>query len=305
MNTQNSNTAASESTERCQANMVKKRCGEKKDLYQTVTDNIIAALEQGVKPWVCPWSKTGISGMPVNLTTGGQYHGMNIMLLWESALKHGYADTRWLTYKQAQGLGGQVRKGEHGTTVFFYSMIERENQDGDLERFSVLKTFTVFNVEQVDGLAIEPMELPKENFNSRDDVELFFKATGAKIRECGTDAYFCPSRDEIVLPCRHLFNDAANFYATGLHELIHWSGGKSRLNREMKGSFGSKDYAYEELVAELGSAFLMADLGVSGEVQHENYIAAWLAVLENDKRFIFKAASAASKAHLYLKDVAK
>lgn len=299
MNTQNINTAASESTERCQ----EKRQGEKKDLYQRVTDNIIAALEKGVKPWVCPWDRRGVSGLPINFTTGSQYRGMNIMLLWGSALKNGYTDTCWLTYKQAQAMGGQVRKGEHGTTAFFYSMVERENQDGDLENFPVLKSFTVFNIEQVDGLTIAPQETPKENFEPFDGVELFFKATRASIREYGAAAYFCPSTDEIVLPSRHRFNDAANFYATGLHELIHWTGGSSRLNREMKGGFGSKDYAYEELIAELGAAFLMADLGVSGEVQHESYIAAWLAALKNDKRFIFKAASAASKAHQYLRGI--
>lgn len=172
----------------------------------------------------------------------------------------------------------------------------------------MLKTFILFNVEQIDGLkmgtesdsAIEPRVIA--GFDPLSQVEALFLRTGAKITERGQQAFFKPSTDEICLPERHLFNDAANFYATGLHELVHWSGAKKRLNREMKGSFGSERYAFEELIAELGSAFLMADLGVVGEVQHESYIASWLKSLKDDKRYIFKAASAASKAHRYLMD---
>lgn len=165
----------------------------------------------------------------------------------------------------------------------------------------MLKTFTVFNVEHIDGLplATEPGN-SVQTFDALPQAENLFRSSGANIIEKGQNAFFRPSTDEIYLPERHLFPEAADFYATGLHELIHWSGGKLRLNREMKGKFGSEDYAQEELVAELGSAFLMADLGIVGEVQHESYIASWLKALKNDKRYIFKAASAASKAHHYL-----
>lgn len=134
------------------------------------------------------------------------------------------------------------------------------------------------------------------------EAENLFRKSGVSIIEKGQNAFFRPSTDEVWLPERYLFPDAANFYATGLHELVHWSGGKGRLNREMKGKFGSGDYAFEELIAELGSAFLMADLGIVGEVQHESYIASWLKALKNDKRYIFKASSAASKAYHYLMD---
>ncbi|HDH1871643.1 TPA: zincin-like metallopeptidase domain-containing protein [Enterobacter ludwigii] len=276
----------------------------KTDIYQTVTDSIIAALETGVKPWACPWQRTpGMSGLPSNYATGMGYSGMNIMLLWCSASEQGFNDSRWMTYKQAKAEGGQVRKGEHGTTAIFYTMLERENNEGETEYIPMLKTFTVFNVEQIDGLTLsDEAVFPAEIFEPLPQAEALFRNSGATIIAKGQNAFFAPSTDEIHLPERRLFSDAANFYATGMHELVHWSGAKSRLNREMKGKFGSEDYAFEELIAELGSAFLMADLGIVGEVQHESYIASWLKALRNDKRYIFKAASAASKAHRYLMD---
>ncbi|ANJ95194.1 MULTISPECIES: ArdC family protein [Enterobacterales] len=274
----------------------------KTDIYQTVTDSIISALEAGVKPWSCPWQRVpGISGLPSNYSTGAAYSGMNIMLLWSSASHQGFSDSRWMTYKQAQAEGGQVRKGEHGTTAIFYSTLEKENDAGEIDYIPMLKTFTVFNVEQIDGLPLSDEAVcPAETFEPLLRAEALFRNSGATIIEKGHNAFFQPSTDEIWLPERYLFSDAASFYATGLHELVHWSGGKKRLNREMKGKFGSADYAEEELVAELGSAFLMADLGIVGEVQHESYIASWLQALKNDKRYVFKAVSAASKAHSYL-----
>jgi Antirestriction protein len=281
----------------------------KADIYQTVTDHIIEALETGVKPWVCPWKRNGmVSGIPSNFTTGTAYSGINIMLLWCSAAKHGFTDSRWLTYKQAQALGAQVRKGEHGTMAIFYKTLEKETEGGDIEKIPMLKSFTVFNIEQIDGLnmgagdgaELEPQ--PMTVFDPLPQVETLFQCSGANITERGQQAFYRPATDEIWLPERHLFADAANFYATGLHELVHWSGAKSRLNREKGGKFGSEGYAFEELIAELGSAFLMADLGVTGEVQHESYIASWLKSLKDDKHYIFKAASAAGKAHRYLMD---
>jgi len=170
----------------------------------------------------------------------------------------------------------------------------------------MLKTFNMFNLEQIDGLPLTTETAsPEATFDPLPEAENLLQKSGANIIEKGQNAFFRSSTDEVWLPQRHLFSDAANFYATGLHELVHWSGGgKKRLNREMKGKFGSADYAEKELVAELGSAFLMADLGIVGEVQHESYIASWLQALKNDKRYVFRAASAASKAHRYLMDKA-
>ncbi|EPY4491464.1 ArdC family protein [Klebsiella variicola] len=283
--------------------LCKGKTRSKTDVYQTVTNSIIEALERGVKPWVCPWKRNGAaSGIPSNFSTGKAYTGMNIMLLWCSAAKHGFQDPRWLTYHQATEQGAQVRKGETGTTGIFYKTLEKENDAGELERIPMLKTFTVFNIEQTDGLNLddEISPQPVTGFDPLPDVEALFQRTGAKINERGQQAFYQPSTDEIWLPERHLFADAANFYATGLHELVHWTGAKSRLDREKGGKFGSEGYAFEELIAELGCAFLMADLGVSGEVQHESYIASWLKSLKDDKRYIFQAASGASKAHRFL-----
>lgn len=282
----------------------KSRAGvAKTDIYQTVTDSIVEALESGVKPWVCPWVRNGVAaGLPANFSTDTAYSGINIMLLWCSAAKQGFQDSRWLTYKQAQELGGQVRKGEIGTTAIFYKTLEKEADDGEIEKIPMLKSFTVFNVEQIDGLDIETAPQPVTQFDPLPKVEAMITRTGAKITERGVKAFYRPATDEIRLPERFRFEDAANFYATGLHELVHWTGAKHRLNREKGGRFGSEGYAFEELIAELGSAFLMADLGVVGEVQHESYIASWLKSLKDDKRYIFKAASAASKAHRYLMD---
>jgi antirestriction protein ArdC len=275
----------------------------KPDIYQVVTDSIIEALEVGVKPWVCPWVRNGAaSGLPANFTTNTAYSGINIMLLWCSAAKQGFQDTRWMTYKQAQEKGAQVRKGEHGTTAIYYKTLEKEDENGEIEKIPMLKSFTVFNVEQIDGLTLDAEPLPVVEFDPLPQVEALMTRSGAKITERGVKAYYRPLTDEICLPERFRFADAANFYATGLHELVHWTGAKNRLNREKGGRFGSEAYAFEELIAELGSAFLMADLGVKGEVQHESYIASWLESLKNDKRYIFKAASAASKAHRYLMD---
>lgn len=275
----------------------------KKDIYQTVTDSIIEALEAGVKPWVCPWVRGGEgAGLPANLATGTAYSGINIMLLWCSAAKQGFQDSRWLTYKQAQALGGQVRKGEYGTTAIFYKTLEKEADDGGIEKIPMLKSFTVFNVEQIDGLAIDAAPQPVAEFDPLPQAETLMTRSGAKITEKGVKAFYRPATDEIVLPERFRFADAANFYATGLHELVHWTGVASRLNREKGHKFGSEEYAFEELIAELGSAFLMADLGITGEVQHESYIASWLKALKDDKRYIFKAAAAASKAHRWLMD---
>lgn len=288
-----------------QSGSSKTKCSKtKSDIYQTVTDSIISALETGVKPWSCPWQRVpGMSGLPSNYATGAAYSGMNIMLLWYSASEQGFSDSRWMTYKQAKAEGGQVRKGEHGTTAIFYATLEKENDAGEVEHIPMLKTFTVFNVQQIDGLALTTETVsPEATFDPLPQAENLLRKSGANIIEKGQNAFFIPSTDEIHLPERYLFAYAANFYATGLHELVHWSGGKSRLNREMKGKFGSEGYAFEELIAELGSAFLMADLGIVGAVQHESYIASWLKELRNDKRYIFKAASSASKAHRYLMD---
>ncbi|MGF1907766.1 ArdC family protein [Aliivibrio salmonicida] len=281
----------------------------KPDFYQQITNQIIEALESGVKPWVCPWDKTEQSGMPSNASTGAEYNGMNIMLLWMSATMQSFSSSFWMTFKQAKAKGGQVRKGEKGTHIFFYNMIEKTDKGTDeVERYAMLKTYSVFNIDQIDGLP-ESMHCPvvatndEDPIRSLEHVERFLHATGANIVYNGQRAFYRPSTDEIVIPDLHRFSTTEDAYATTLHELTHWTGHKSRLERKNGNAFGSKDYAFEELIAELGSVFLMADLGIVGEVQHESYIANWLTALKDDKRYIFKAASQASKAHQFLRNV--
>lgn len=273
------------------------------DFYQTITNQIIQALEAGIQPWVCPWDRTQATGLPINASTHQPYQGMNIMLLWMSAAERNFSSPYWLTFKQAKDLGGNVRKGEKGTTIFFYSMVQKKEVENEKEAvYPMLKTYTVFNLDQIDDFSLEQDEknAPRHEIELLEEVEAFIEATQAKITYGGQKAFFRPSTDIVVIPDRARFHSTADLYATIMHELMHWSGHKSRLDRDMKGVFGSKDYAQEELVAELGSAFLMATFGVVGEVQHESYIASWLEALKNDKRYIFKAAAQASKAHQYL-----
>ncbi len=273
------------------------------DFYQTITNQIIQSLEAGIKPWVCPWDRTQATGLPINALTHQPYQGMNIMLLWMSAAERNFSSQYWLTFKQAKALGGQVRKGEKGTHIFFYKMVQKKVEEGEKEEhFPMLKTYTVFNLDQIDGFSLESESpsVPRNDIELLEEAESFIQSTQANITYGGQKAFFRPSTDIVVIPDRTRFHSTADLYATIMHELTHWSGHKTRLDRDMKGQFGSKDYAKEELVAELGAAFLMASFGIVGEVQHESYIASWLKALKNDKRYIFQAAALASKAHQYL-----
>ncbi|MGR5465243.1 ArdC family protein [Photobacterium damselae] len=277
-----------------------------KDMYQIVTDRIIAALENGVKPWACPWDKTQQCDMlPVNFKTKAQYSGINILLLWSETVEKGYSSPYWLTYKQAAELGGNVIKGQKGTAIIYYKLWEKENEDGTEEKIPMLKSFTVFNLDQIENIEKPAVTVSEERTKHSDftimaNVEDTIQKTGAVINHLGVRAFYSPSQDSITMPQQDRFQSSSDYYATLLHELTHWTAHKSRLDRNLKGKFGSKDYAFEELVAELGAAFCCADLGVFGDVQHESYIASWLTALQNDKKYIFKAASLASKAHQFL-----
>ena len=277
------------------------------DFYQLITDKIVQSLEAGIKPWQCPWDTTCASGLPVNASSHSAYSGMNIMLLWISAAEQGFSSQYWLTFKQAKEMGGNVRKGEKGTRIFFYKMVQKKDALNEEECYPMLKTYVVFNVDQIDGLddkVTGPTPIPtQDSVACIDEVEAFIEATQANITYGGAKAFFRPSTDNIVIPEKTRFTSTPDRYATIMHELTHWTGHKSRLDRDLKNKFGSKDYAFEELIAELGSAFLMAELGIVGDVQHESYIASWLQALKNDKRYIFKAAASASKAHQYLTDL--
>lgn len=277
----------------------------KRDLYSEVTDRIVAELERGALPWVKPWASTPGQNVPCNAVTNRPYSGCNVLLLW-MAQARGWATPRFLTYNQAQAAGGQVRKGEHGSTVFFVKKLRVEDKaTGDEKLIPMMRAYTVFNVDQCDGLA-ETIRAGKpvrvRNPDTRDELaDAFLTATKADIREGAGEAYFVPSQDFINLPAFVAFNGADHFYNVAFHELTHWTGHKSRLARDLKGRFDQQAYAAEELIAELGAAFLCAEFSFNGDTRSAGYIASWIKLLKHDKRAFFTAASAAQKAADYLR----
>lgn len=275
------------------------------DLYQTVTDTIIAQLEQGTVPWVKPWSSKGhTSGLPFNVVSNRPYSGINVLLLWGATFSKGYASQGWLTYKQATNLGGSVKKGEKATHVVYMSKFLPKDQKRlppDQQRFGfMLKSYYVFNTEQCECLppfdSVEILPEPERNANA----DLVISQTGATIVHIGNVACYVPALDSIKMPAPAAFKDMDSYYSTTFHELGHWTGAKHRLERDQSGSFGSQAYAKEELVAEMTSAFLCAGLQLQPSCRHVDYIANWLKALHDDKKLIFTAASAASKAAQYI-----
>ncbi|WP_034159475.1 ArdC family protein [Sphingomonas sp. ERG5] len=283
---------------------------ERASLYAEVTARVIAELEEGRLPWVQPWDAAACGcTMPENAVTGRRYSGINVLILWAAVIEGRYASQRWLTYRQAQAAGGNVRKGERGTTICYADRFtpkdeaERaRDEDREARQLAFLKRFTVFNVEQCEGLPgrlIELPELPAEA-DILPQVRRLIDASGADFRVGGGEAYYSPSGDYVAVPPQAAFGEPINWYRTALHELGHWTGHRSRLDRNQRGGFGSADYAREELVAEMASAFACASLAIQPTVRHADYVGSWLAVLRDDERAIFRAASAASKAADYL-----
>lgn len=289
----------------------------RKDVYTRVTDRIIADLEKGVRSWLKPWSAAHPAGSVTRPLrhNGTPYRGVNVVLLWGEAMEKGYSAPLWMTYKQAQELGGQVRKGEKGSLVVFANSITRTetNERGeDTEReIPFMKGYTVFCVEQIDGLPAHYYPLPVNPLPLSERIEKadrFLAGTGAQIRYGGDSAYYAPGPDVIQLPPFERFRDRESFYSTALHESCHWSGAKSRLDRSFNAKrFGDSGYAREELVAELGAAFLCADLGITPEIRedHAAYLGHWLDVLREDKRAIFSAAAHAQRAADFLHGLQK
>jgi len=280
---------------------------ERANLYDEVTSRIVAELEAGRVPWVQPWGRSGGTGpgLPRNALTARNYSGVNVLILWGAVIEHGWPSQSWLTFKQARDAGGCVIKGEHGTTVVYADRFtpeaekERARQTGeDAKAIPFLKRFTVFNVAQCEGLrtglAADPAPLPEREIVPV--AESVIAASGVDFRIGGDRAFYVPSLDFVQVPPQPAFFEQINYYRTCLHELTHATGHASRLGRDLTNSFGSKDYAREELIAEMGSAFLCAALGIVPTVRHADYLASWLAVLREDNRAIFRAASAASKA---------
>lgn len=282
----------------------------KADVYTRVTDKIIASLEAGTRPWMQPWQAGAGAQFPLR-GNGQPYRGVNVLLLWAESVERGYRASTWMTYKQAAEHGAHVRKGEKGAMVVYADTIHRTetNDKGeDVERaFGFMKAYTVFNVEQIEGLdaGLYPVDAVDDGGQAVDLIEHaedFFTRTGAAFRHGGNSAFYAPGPDVIQLPPVQAFKDAESYTATKAHELIHWTGHQDRMAREFGKRYGDRAYAFEELVAEMGAAFLCADLAIAPELRtdHADYLASWLEVMKEDKRAIFAAASHAQKAMDYL-----
>lgn len=275
------------------------------DLYASVTDKIIAALEAGTAPWVCPWARGTGSALPLNIFTRKPYRGINVLLLNMQTLSHGFHVNRWMTFKQASEMDARIRKGEHATSIVFFKMLERDgaaNDPGTRKVIPLIRSYNVFNVAQMDGLPQVMTEppAPPPGWTPIDAAEDVLTRSGATIRHGGDRAFYRPADDLIYMPPRESFPDASHYYGTALHELTHWTGAPTRCNRVLSSRAHIEAYAFEELVAEMGAAFLSSHCGLPGELQHASYIASWLTALRNDKKLIFTAASHAQKAADFL-----
>lgn len=271
------------------------------DIKQAITDKIISLLERGAKAGQPRWKASAKGGFPVNAKTGEAYRGVNVLLLWAEAADRGYGSNLWLTFKQAQAMGATVRKGEKAVMCAYFERIAKKEEvtetacDESNERsFLMCKPFWVFNSQQVDGLKATVLSptTTSDRFNPITDAEEILTASGATIRHGFDGAFYVPSRDEICLPERERFVTTENYYATALHELIHWTGHSDRKARNFGRRFGDDAYAFEELVAELGAAFLVGHLGFADATieNHASYLDNWLAVLKRDKCAVFTAA---------------
>lgn len=276
------------------------------DLYSRITDKIIAQLETGVRPWTQPWTSSASVSRPLR-HNGEAYSGINVLLLWSEAMARGFQASTWMTFRQALALGGHVRKGETGSTVVYANTLARAETDDageeQLRRIPFLMAYTVFNVEQIEGLGPghAPEPAPAVNPDARiAQVEAWFATLGVEVRHFGGSAFYVPSMDHVQMPAFEQFHDAQSYYATLGHECVHWTGHAARLGRDFSRS--TQAYAREELVAELGTAFLCADLGLALEPRkdHAAYLDHWLEVLRGDKRFIVSAAAHAQRAVAFL-----
>jgi antirestriction protein ArdC len=268
------------------------------NVYQSVTDSIISQLEKGAIPWVKPWRTD--SSADKNFITQKPYSGINTLILGMA----GYNNPAWASYQQWASKGAQVKKGEKATQIVFFKPMSKTstNAAGESEtaNFAILKTYSVFNVEQTD-LEILPFENESAPFNPIPAIESKIKETGAIIKHGGDSAFYNPANDFIQLPNAASFETEAHYYATAFHELAHWTSAKHRLDRKLGTRFGNPEYAFEELIAEISAAFLCADYKIQGDLRHAGYIQSWLKACRDDNKAIFKAAALAQKAADFIK----
>lgn len=287
------------------------------DAYYSITETILSAIASGSGEFRMPWHQAGSEfwqPRPTNALTGNSYRGVNTIVLWTEAMQRGFEFQCWATYRQWQTLGAQVKKGERGSVIVFYKKLDPDSSSSEDEeeqstkRRHVLRASWVFNPAQVDGWTAPQLPEKENRVERLDEVEKFIAATKADIREGGSRACYSPKGDYIQMPLRSSFvgtdsiSPTEAFYATLFHELTHWTGHASRLDRDHSGRYGAESYAMEELVAEIGAAFLCADLGVSNQPRqdHAQYMNSWYSLLSKDKKAIFTAAARASFATEYL-----
>jgi antirestriction protein ArdC len=281
----------------------------KKDLYVEVSNRIAAQLESGVAPWVKPWSVTAGRNIPHNAITGRPYSGVNVLMLWMAMNNPAYTVPAWATFNQIKNAGGRLKPDSKGTGIEIYFVKPMESKtrlgtDGKPAKFMMLKSFHVFNVGQCEGLpekftgvSVEPRDESRRDAT----IEEFLTATGAKFYHGGDRAFYSPAHDAITLPAFEAFKSASDYYGTAAHELAHWTGHKARLDRQFGARFVYAQYAAEELVAELCSAFIAAEFGIDGQLQNAEYIAVWIRLLKDDSKAFFTAASKAQAAADYLR----
>ncbi len=287
--------------------MTKTNTSPHQDIYTRITNQIIESIEAGADAFQMPWHTNGLcAGRPINAASGKAYRGVNVLALWCAASEAGYSSEQWATYKQWSDKGVQVRKGEKSTNIVFWKINDTpgtetdsptEGDDAGTSRRIIARGYNVFNIEQTEGYQAPAM--PARPHMARvQEADEFFNALGADIRHGGARAFYRPSSDHIQMPPFEVFHNTVAYYSVLSHEVTHWTGAKARLDRDLSGRFGNESYAAEELVAELGAAFLCADLGLANEPRpdHASYVANWLKVLKDDKRAIFTAAAKAQQA---------
>jgi|JI10StandDraft_1071094.scaffolds.fasta_scaffold184552_3 antirestriction protein ArdC len=278
------------------------------DIYATITQSVIAAMETATGEYTCPWHTPAASQSPRNAVSKHYYRGANVISLWIVALKFSFEHSLWATYKQWQQIGGQVRAGEKGTQIFFYKRLEvtdRKSEQGDTKIIPLVRHCTVFNIAQVDGVEV-PASAPRAQlFEPSPEIDTIVSATGIAIKHiAGSGAFYLPSEDLVVMPSQDSFvgTDTStafeSYYSVLLHECVHASGATHRLSRPLTTDRSTDAYAFEELVAELGAAFACARLGISASprADHAQYIKHYYEILKSDSRAIFKAATAAAAA---------
>lgn len=284
----------------------------KPNIFQQITDRIVAQLEAGVRPWSKPWTSAQVSGgLPVN-AEGRPYRGANVFNLWMEAAEKGYNSPIWLTFNKAKELGGSVRKGEKGAQVFFWLFEKKADPEtGEMKDRVTYRVYTVFNLDQTDEVKLpKKMQIavePKADPERIADAEAVIKATGATVRYGGCSAHYVPSQDFVAMPVAADFNSIDDYYSTHFHELGHWTGHATRLDRKFGKRFGDDTYAAEELVAELTAAFICATVGIASVERddHAAYIGHWLKVLKDDPRAFSEAASKAQKAADFILNVGR